>query len=229
MITGTVVNTAAVVAGTVLGLTVGKRVKEEHKDGVIKAMGLAVIVLGIKMAFEEHDFFPVIVSIVIGTFIGELADIEGKLEGVGERIKKRMGSDSSTFVLGFVTASVLFCVGSLTIIGCIKDGLMNDPSVLYVKSLLDGVSSMILASMLGVGVIFSAVIIFVYQGLLSLLAFNLRFLLDEPVYMNGISVVGGVLIVGIGISMTGIMRFKSANMLPALFIIPLYDYLAGIL
>jgi uncharacterized membrane protein YqgA involved in biofilm formation len=170
------------------------------------------------MAFEDHDFFPVIVSLVIGTVIGELLDIEGRLEKLGETLRKAIKSKSENFVNGFVTASVIYCVGSFAILGSIKDGLMNDPSLLYVKSLLDGIISVILASTLGIGVMFSAAS-----------AFNLRFLLNEPMYVSAISVTGGVIILSIGISLSGIARFRTANMLPAIFITPVYDYLTLIL
>jgi uncharacterized membrane protein YqgA involved in biofilm formation len=223
------VNTAAVVAGSAVGLVFGRRVSEQVKDSVIKVVGLAVAVMGIKMCFEEHDFFPVIVSLVLGTVLGELMNIERRLEMLGEILKKSIKSGTDSFVSGFVTASVVFCVGAFTILGSIKDGLMNDPGLLYVKSLLDGVISIILASTLGVGVMFSAVIVLIYQGFLSLLAFNLSFLLNEPVYINAISVTGGVIIAGIGFGLMGIIRLRTANMLPALFITPLYDYLKVLL
>ncbi|MCB4204984.1 DUF554 domain-containing protein [Deferribacterales bacterium Es71-Z0220] len=225
MVLGTIVNAAAVTVGTVIGLFFGKRIKGELKESVLKALGLAVIVLGAKMAFEEHDFLAALISLVVGTIIGEIIDIEDKLDKVGSYIQNKTRSTSNTFVLGFVTASVLFCVGSMTIIGAIKDGLNNDPSVLYVKSMLDGVSSVILTSTLGIGVLFSAIVILIYQGGLSLLASSAVFLLENEIYVNGISVVGGIIIVGIGLNMLNIVKIKTANMLPALFIIPLYDFI----
>jgi hypothetical protein len=225
MVLGTIVNAAAVTVGTVIGLFFGKRIKGELKESVLKALGLAVVVLGIKMAFEEHDFLAALISLVVGTIVGEIIDIEDKLDKIGSFIQNKTRSTSNTFVLGFVTASVLFCVGSMTIIGAIKDGLNNDPSVLYVKSMLDGVSSIILTSTLGIGVLFSAIVILVYQGGLSILASGAVFLLENEIYVNGISVVGGIIIVGIGLNMLNIVKIKTANMLPALFIIPLYDFI----
>ncbi|UOD34667.1 DUF554 domain-containing protein [Deferribacteraceae bacterium V6Fe1] len=225
MVLGTIVNAAAVTVGTVIGLFFGKRIKGELKESVLKALGLAVVVLGIKMAFEEHDFLAALISLVVGTIVGEIIDIEDKLDKIGSFIQNKTRSTSNTFVLGFVTASVLFCVGSMTIIGAIKDGLNNDPSVLYVKSMLDGVSSVILTSTLGIGVLFSAIVILIYQGGLSLLASSAVFLLENEIYVNGISVVGGIIIVGIGLNMLNIVKIKTANMLPALFIIPLYDFI----
>lgn len=225
MITGTIVNTIAVTAGSIIGITFGSRIKTKTKDAVVKALGLAVLVLGMKMSFVNHDFLPGLISIVLGTGLGEFFDIEMKLDKTGKYLQEKTGSNSSTFVLGFITATVLFCVGSMTIVGAIKDGLNNDPSVLYVKSLLDGISSIILASTLGIGVIFSAIFVFVYQGLLSLLASKATFLLSEEVYVNGISLVGGIIILGIGLNMLELTKIKTANMLPALFIIPFIDFI----
>jgi hypothetical protein len=184
-----------------------------------------VIVLGIKMAFEKHDFLAVLISLVLGTIFGEMIDIEKKLDNLGAYIQKKTKTDSGTFVLGFVTSSILFCVGSMTIIGAIKDGLNNDPSVLYVKSMLDGVSSIILSSTLGIGVLFSVIIILVYQGGLSLLASGALFLMENEIYVNGISVAGGIIIIGIGLNMLNLTKIKTANMLPSLFVVPLYDFI----
>ncbi|TYB34354.1 MAG: DUF554 domain-containing protein [Flexistipes sinusarabici] len=225
MITGTIVNTIAVTAGSLIGITFGSRIKTKTKDAVVKALGLAVLVLGMKMSFVNHDFLPGLVSLVLGTGLGEFLDIEMKLDKTGKYLQEKTGSNSGTFVLGFITATVLFCVGSMTIVGAIKDGLNNDPSVLYVKSLLDGISSIILASTLGIGVIFSAIFVFVYQGILSLLASKATFLLSEEVYVNGISLVGGIIILGIGLNMLELTKIKTANMLPALFIIPFIDFI----
>ncbi|BAI81296.1 conserved hypothetical protein [Deferribacter desulfuricans SSM1] len=225
MITGTIVNTFTVAVGSIIGVTIGKNIKSEIKDSIMKGLGLAVVVLGIKMAFTDHDFLMALFAIVLGTLIGEIIDIEKMIENFAEYIKSKVKSDSGSFVLGFVSASVLFCVGSMTIVGAIKDGLNNDPSVLYVKSLLDGVTSIILASTFGIGVFFSIIVIFIYQGALSLIAFKLTFLLNDEIYINGISVVGGIIILGIGLNMLGITKIKTANMLPSLFFIPIIDVL----
>jgi hypothetical protein len=224
MITGTIVNTIAVTAGSIIGVTFGNRIKTKTKNAIVKALGLAVLVLGMKMAFVDHNFLLGLISLVIGTGIGEFLDIEQKLDKIGQYLQKKTGNNSGTFVLGFISATVLFCVGSMTIVGAIKDGLNNDPSILYVKSLLDGISSIILASTLGIGVIFSAVFVFTYQGLLSLLASKASFLLSEEIYVNGISLVGGIIILGIGLNMFELTKIKTANMLPALFLIPVIDY-----
>jgi uncharacterized membrane protein YqgA involved in biofilm formation len=225
LITGTLVNSAAIVVGSLAGLILGKRLGEPIKDSVIKVVGLCIVILGIQMTFEGHDFFPVIVSLVIGTVIGELINLEHKIEKCGILLKNLIKSKSDGFVNGFTTASIILCAGAFAILGSIKDGLMNDPTMLYVKSLLDCIIVMILSTTLGIGVMFSAVTVFIYQGLLSLLASNLSFLLSDPIYVSAISVTGGVIILSIGINLTGIMRFRTANMLPSLFITPLYDYI----
>lgn len=220
---GTIANTAAIAGGCVIGLTIGKRVGVEMKDAVIKVLSLAVILMGIKMGMEDHDFIAVAVSLVLGTMLGEWIDIEARLDQMGLKFQKLTNSKSNTFVLGFVSASVLFCVGSMAVIGSVKDGLQGDPSVLYVKSMLDGVASIIMASTLGIGVIFSAVSVLIYQGALTLLASQASFLLSDPMYVNGISMTGGIIIMAIGLNMLEVVKLRTANMLPSLFIIPVYD------
>lgn len=224
MITGTVANTAAIIAGSLLGLTAGKRIRTEIKESMVKAMALCVVIIGIKMAQESHDLFPVIISLILGTLIGEIIDIEDKMELLGDYLQKKSKSESGTFVMGFVTASLLYCIGAMAVIGSINDGLRNDSSVLFVKSMLDGVMSIFLASTLGVGVLFSFLPVLVYQGGITLLSSQLTFLTANPMYLNGISVTGGVLILAIGINMLGITRIRTGNMLPAILITPVYDW-----
>ncbi len=228
MITGTLVNAAAIVAGGAVGLAVARLTDKTGSnslvtDGVMKVLGLAVIVLGVKMALADHDFFPVVVCLAMGTFIGEIFKIEKRIEQFGIYLKKTVRSKSDTFVPGFLSASVLFCVGATAILGSIQDGLMNDPELLFVKSLLDGVTAIIFATTMGVGVLFSAIPIIIYQGALSLGASHLSFLLSDPIYVNGISATGGVVVLGIGLNLAQITRLRTGNMLPALILIPLYD------
>lgn len=229
MITGTLVNAAAVIAGGAIGMTAGKKMNSEMRNTIFQGMALCVMVLGIKMSFSDHDFFPVIVCLAIGAFIGEMLSIERQLEQFGEWIQGLTKNSSGTFVQGFVAASLLYCVGSMTIIGSINDGINGDSSVLFIKSVLDGITSIFLASTLGVGVLFSALVILLYQGSLSLLAGQLEFLVSDPVYVNGISSAGGVLILAIGINMMGIARIRTGNLLPAIFLVPLWDWIAKLI
>ncbi|MDR0453317.1 MAG: DUF554 domain-containing protein [Deferribacteraceae bacterium] len=228
MIIGTVVNACAIVAGGAVGLVFAKTAYKAGgasvvADSVMKVLGIAVIVLGIKMALAEHDFLPVVVCLALGTFIGEVCKIEKHIERFGVYLKKTVKSESDTFVSGFLSASILFCVGATAILGSIQDGLMNDPELLLVKSILDGVTSVIFAMTMGIGVLFAAIPIIIYQGALSLSASQLSFLLSNPVYVNGISAAGGILVLGIGLNLAQITRLRTGNMLPSLLLIPLYD------
>lgn len=228
MIMGTVVNSVSIVAGGALGLIIAKVGFKDAEnstiaDGIAKVLGLAVVMLGVKMALEEHEYLSVVVCLALGTLIGELMRLEERMNKAGEWLKKISGSSSDTFVTGFVTASILFCVGATAIVGALKDGLSNDPSLLYVKSLLDGVMSVIFASTLGIGVLFSALAVFIYQGAISLASSQLSVLMENPIYINGISVAGGVLIIGIGLNLMQLTKLRILNMLPAIFLVPLYD------
>ena len=167
-------NTGAVVAGSLLGVMIGKRLPDRVKTIVMQALGLSVVLIGLQMALSGTRPLLVIGSLLLGAVTGELMDVEGRIASVGEWLKRRFRSESSTFVQGFVTASVLYCTGAMVIVGSIRDGTVGDPSILYVKSLLDGVASIAFASSLGSGVAFSALSVFVVQGSITLLASKAR-------------------------------------------------------
>ena len=232
MITGTAVNAAAIVVGGAVGLLIARAAKNRAakgerviSDSVMKVLGLAVVVLGVHMTLEEHDYFPVVVCLALGTLMGELLKIEARVETFGTWLKKVTKSNSDTFVSSFVFTSVLFCVGATAILGALKDGLADDPSLLYIKSLLDGTTSIIFAGTMGVGVLFSAIPVFIYQGLIALGASQLSFLMENAIYINGISVTGGVMVVGIGLNIMAVTKLRIGNMLPAILLMPLYDAL----
>jgi uncharacterized membrane protein YqgA involved in biofilm formation len=232
---GTVVNALAIVAGGAVGLLVTrfsrKAAQGESKviESVRQVLGLATVILGVQMALAEHEFLPVLVSLAVGTAFGELINIEKQVDRFGTFLKRISRSRSENFVSGFVNASVLYCVGAAAVVGSLRDGLLNDPSLLYVKSLLDGVFSIIFAGAMGVGVLFSAIPVLIYQGLITLGASKLAFMLDNDVYINGLSVAGGILVMAIGLNITGITRLRVGNMLPALVLIPLIDKLLTII
>lgn len=213
--TGTLVNTAAVVAGSLIGVAVGKRLPERIKLIVMQALGLSVILVGLQMALSGTRPLLVIGSLLLGAVTGELMDVEGRVETVGEWLRKRFRSDSSTFVQGFVVASVLYCTGAMVIVGSIRDGTVGDPSILYIKSLLDGAASVAFASSLGVGVAFSALSVFVVQGTITLLASRLTFL-QSPGVIEAVTATGGLLILGIGINILEIKQIRVGNLVPAL-------------
>lgn len=213
--TGTLVNTGAVVAGSLLGVMIGKRLPDRVKTIVMQALGLSVILIGLQMALSGTRPLLVIGSLLLGAVTGELMDIEGRIAAIGEWLKRHFRSESSTFVQGFVTASVLYCTGAMVIVGSIRDGTVGDPSILYIKSLLDGVASIAFASSLGVGVAFSALSVFAIQGAITLLASKLAFL-QGPGVIEAVTATGGLLILGIGINILEIKQIRVGNLVPAL-------------
>jgi len=214
---GTLVNTATVIVGSSIGLLIGARFSERINTMVMHALGLATLLIGFKMAFKTDNILLVIGSLAIGGIIGELIKLEEGLESLGDFIKKKVGSKSGNFVLGFVTSSLVFCIGPMTIVGSIQDGVSGDASVLYAKSLLDGFASVVFASSLGIGVIFSSLVVLIFQGSLTLLGGELSFLL-RPEVLNELVATGGLIIVGIGIYLLGIKKIRVGNFLPALMV-----------
>jgi uncharacterized membrane protein YqgA involved in biofilm formation len=214
-LTGTIVNTGAIVAGSLIGVMIGKRLPERLKGIVMQALGLAVILIGLQMALSGKNLLATIGCLLLGAITGEIINIERGVERMGEWLKARARSDSSTFVQGFVVSSILYCTGALVIVGSIQDGTVGDASTLYLKSLLDGTFSVALASSLGMGVAFSALSVLVVQGTITLLASKLAFLQD-PAVLNAVTATGGLLIVGIGINILDLKRIRVGNMIPAL-------------
>ncbi len=213
--TGTIVNTGAIVVGSLLGVAVGRRLPERLKTVVMQTLGLAVILIGLQMALSGKHLLLTVGCILLGALTGQPLDIEGKVAKIGEWLKARTKSDSSSFVEGFVTASVLYCTGAMVIVGAIQDGTAGDPTTLYIKSLLDGTASVALASSLGVGVAFSCLAVLTIQGGITLLASQLLFL-QEPAVLDAVTATGGLLILGIGINLLDIKKIPVGNLVPAL-------------
>jgi uncharacterized protein len=224
---GTVVNVATVLAGTIVGLVAGRRLPERVRDTVLQGLALVVVVLGVQDAGKTHDIVFPLVALVIGAGLGEAVDIEDRLERLGDRLRRRfergrggVGEDGkSTFVEGFVSASLVFCVGPLTILGSIFDGLGRGSHELIVKAALDGVVAVVFASTLGVGVGFSALTILVVQGGLTLGA-GLADRVLTPRMITEMTATGGVMIVGIGVRLLDLKRVRVASFLPALAVAP---------
>ncbi|QQS53608.1 MAG: DUF554 domain-containing protein [Candidatus Competibacteraceae bacterium] len=212
---GTLVNTGAVVAGSAIGLAAGTRLPERIKLVLMQALGLAVVAIGLRMALEAQHALLAIGCLLLGGITGELLRIEQRLDNLAETLSRTLRSTSSRFVEGFVTATLLYLTGAMTIVGSIQDGTLGDPSVLLVKALLDGVASVALASSLGVGVMVSAVPVLLVQGGITLLAAQLTFL-SQPAVLDAINATGGLLILGIGINLLEIGRIHVGNLLPAL-------------
>jgi len=212
---GTLVNSGAILAGRLVGLSAGRRLPERMKRILMQALGLAVVIIGLQMALAGKEIIAVIGCLLLGAVTGELIDVERQVERVGEWLKARFRSDSSTFVEGFVTTSRLYLTGAMFIVGSIQDGTTGDASTLYVKALLDGVASMAFASALGIGVAFSARSVLIVQGSITLLASQLLFLQD-PRVLNAVTATGGILILAIGVNILELKKIPVGNLLPAL-------------
>lgn len=216
---GTIVNTVLVIIGTLTGMLLRKGIPANIKKTIMIGLGLFSCILGAKMGFEMNRPLVVVLSLILGGVIGEVLHIEEFLEGIGERLKHLVRArGEASFAQGFVFASILFCVGPMTILGSIQAGLQNKPELLFVKSLMDGVSSIILASTMGFGVIFSALTVLVVQGGLTLLAQQFVFL-TNPQYLNDFTSVGGIMIFAIGLRLMDVKPIKVSNFLPALVIV----------
>jgi len=231
--TGTFLNIATVLIGGALGLIFGARIPEQLKATVISGMGLFVMAMGLQMFLKTENPLIVLGSLLIGTLLGEWWKIEEGLQDFGKFLEQRFsreGEDgSNTFVRGFLTASLLFCVGPLTILGSIQDGLTGDYNLLAVKSVLDGFASLAFASTLGMGVMFSTIVILVYQGGISLLAAQLNSLVT-PSMMNELTATGGVILIGLAISsLLEIKNIRVGNMLPGLAVAPLIVWVLSLI
>ncbi len=233
--TGTFINIAAVLAGGTLGLVFGARVPERLKGTVIAGMGLFTTAIGIQMFLKTENAIIVLGALLIGALLGEWWRIEDGLQTLGQFLEKRFTRNgessegaSSKFVRGFLTTSLLFCVGPLSILGSIQDGLTGNYNLLAVKSVLDGFGSLAFASTLGPGVLFSSVVILFYQGGISLLAAQLNTVVTASM-MNEMTAAGGVILMGLAISsLLEIKKIRVGNLLPALAIAPLIVWILSL-
>ena len=211
---GTLVNAAGIVCGSIAGLLLKKNVPEKYQQTVMHGLALSIGLIGLQMAFKTQNILIVILSMVIGGLIGEFIDIDRCLNRVGEWLTKHMGSKYGSVGEGFITGSLVFCVGAMAIVGSIQDGLTGDASTLYAKAMLDTISSVVFASGMGIGVALSGVSVLLYQGMLTLLASSLSSFISEDM-IREMSAVGGLLIVGISLLILQIKTIKVANLLPA--------------
>ncbi len=230
---GTLVNTAAIVVGCFIGLFFKRLVSEKMNEVLMQALALCTIATGILGAVQAgmavtggelgtRHTLMMILSMVIGTIIGEIIDIQDKLDRLGRLLEKRFSSGGEgDFSRGFVTATLTVCVGAMAIMGALNDGLRHDPTLLYTKSILDLTICVVYASTLGVGVMFSAVPLFIYQGGITVFARFLEPLLSDAVVAQ-MSFIGSVLIMGIGFNFVYKPKLRLANMLPAVFIPPVW-------
>ena len=217
-----VVNTVAVIFGSLFGTFVGKRIGDKIKLVLFQTVGLTTIAIGLRMSLQTSEYLIVLGSMALGGILGHIVGIEEKLGKLANVVERSEGE--TRFVKGFVTASVLFLVGPMTILGCLNAGLKGDNELIFIKSLLDGISSTILASMYGIGVLMSAVSVYVFQGLLVTFSSYLSFLSQDP-FIKDFTGTGGLIILAIGIRLLEVKDIKAGNFLPALFFSPLFDWI----
>lgn len=227
---GVIVNVGAVIVGALLGLLFRKGIPERVSEAVMFAMGLCSLFVGIAGLSGDANAIVIIVSMVLGTIVGTLLNIDGGVNKLGQFIEKKMkGRGDGNIVEGFMTASLLFCVGAMAIIGSMNSGLLGDHQVLFTKSVMDMISACMLASALGIGVIFSAASVLVYQGAIVLLAQLLRSVLTDEVLILNLTCTGSIMIIAIGLNLLGITKLKVADQLPALLFVPLIFRLMALL
>ncbi len=223
MIVGTLVNIFAIILGSTIGIIIHSRLPQRISRIVFQGIGLFTLFLGIQMALKSTNLLIMIFSIVIGSILGEIIGIDKFLNRFGEFLKQKLESSNEKFAEGMVTAFLLFCMGSMTILGAIEEGLGGPPNLLLAKSVLDGFASIALAASLGIGVIFSVIPLLIYQGGLTLFADWLQDFASE-VLINEISAVGGLLLIGLGINILEIKALNILNMLPSLVIVMVLVY-----
>jgi len=213
---GPIVNGIAILFGSVVGLLLSHGIKENTKETIMQGMSLAVIAIGLMGALESENFLVVIGSIAIGAWIGEAMDIHGWLEGLGHKLEARFKNGGGGISKGFVTGTVIYCSGAMAIVGALESGLSNNHTTLFTKSVIDGITAILFTSTFGIGVAFSAVPVFLYEGAIALLSVFVKDYLSE-IMIADMSAVGGLLILAIGLNVLGLVKIRVANMLPAVF------------
>lgn len=233
---GTIVNTAAIIVGGLIGMILGKKLPARLQDTLMKGVGVCVLFLGIAGALEKmlvienrvlssQGSMMLIASVSIGAIIGELIDIDGKMERFGVWLREKSGSNGDTrFVDGFVTASLTVCIGAMAVVGAIQDGIGRDPSTLIAKAVLDFIIVLIMSSTMGKGCLFSAIPVFLLQGSVTLLSTLIAPILTEPA-LNNLSFVGSTLIFCVGLNLVWGKKVKVANLLPAIIVAVGYAFL----
>lgn len=243
---GTIVNTAAVLLGGAIGLLLNRAIPKRLSDNVFKALGLCTLFIGVTGLFQDGvNTLVIIVCMVIGTVIGEAVDLDKHVNNLGRRIEnrfKKADDENVTIAQGFVSASLLFCTGAMTIVGSLQSGLANDHTTLFTKSVLDFVAAIIFSSSLGFGVLFSAAFLFIYQGLIAFAAYLVRGAFAEQAasltaaagtltpfmtVVNTMNCVGFLIIIALALNMLGVTKLKVMNFIPAIFLpiafVPLFS------
>ncbi len=226
---GAIVNGAAVIIGGTLGCLLKKGLPERYGSLLVTALSLFTFALGIRFAVASNDLMVVVFSLVLGALLGERIDIEKRMDDLGNWAQNKLKGQHGNFSQGFVTASLLFCVGSMAIMGSLQSGLSGKHEILFTKAIMDGIISVVFASTMGIGVVASAIPLFFYQGSISMLASVVSPLLSTAV-VTEMTATGGILLIGIAISMLELRKIKVGNLLPAIFLpillMPLFEMLA---
>lgn len=225
---GTIVNVFTVIFGSIIGVILHTRFSKRFTEVAFQGIGLFTITLGVAMALKSAAYLIVVLSIIGGSLIGEALKIETGLENLSEKLKKKLRSRNDKFSEGLITAFLLFCMGSMTILGAIEEGLGGKPDLLLTKAMMDGFAAIALSSALGIGVLFSVIPLLIYQGGLTLLAV-LQGNYFNDVYINNLTSVGGILLIGLGIRILELKQIKVLNLLPALILIILLTWIKNLL
>lgn len=219
---GTIVNSAAIVIGSIIGVLFQHKFPKKIQLIVFQGLGLSTLLIGIQMALKVENILALIFSLIIGGIIGESLDLDLRMEHFGNWLKHKVKSKDTQFTDGFVAASILFCVGAMAILGSLDEGIRGDRTVLFTKSILDGFASIALAASMGIGVAFSALPIFLYQGSVTILSgYTQNFF--TPTMIQQLTAVGGLLIVGISMNILEIKKIKVTNLLPSLILIVIFS------
>lgn len=224
--TGTIINVGAVIVGSLVGLLINRRLPPRFISTVFQAIGLFTLFLGISMALKTDNILLLIFSLVLGGLTGEVLRIDKGIERLSESLRKKLKTRNDRFSEGLITSFLLFCMGSMTILGAIEEGLGDEPNLLLAKSLMDGFSSIALASAMGIGVLFSVVPLLIYQGGITLFA---AYFQEQAtlLYINELTAAGGILLLGLGLSILDIKKINIVNLLPALLYILVLVYFFG--
>lgn len=217
---GTIVNIVAVIIGSSIGLIIHKKLPERLVKVTFQVLGLFTILLGIKMALESQNLLILIFSLLLGSLLGSGLKLNDGLEKQTEKLNKRFGGKDQSFNKGLITAFLLFCVGSMTILGAIEEGMNDNPELLLIKSLMDGFSSIALTVAFGIGVMFSVIPLLIFQGGLTILAMWLGSFFPE-IYITEITAVGGIILLGLGLNLLEITKIKLIDLLPAILVSPI--------
>lgn len=218
---GTIVNTIAVIAGGIAGVLLKKKMPERVKKIYFQAIGLFTIAIGISMVATMQHILIIVISLALGSLLGEWINLEKLTSRWSEFIKTKFKIGSETFSEGLISSFLLFCVGSMTILGAIQEGTGGSPDLLYTKSLMDFFSAILLASAFGVGVAFSAIPLFIFQGLITLLSMGASHFFNDIIIM-GLTNTGGILLIGLGINILEIKKIRVMNMLPSLLLVVIF-------